>query len=44
MCEVSRHLHTFYIKRRICKLTDHEYDMSMPTFCNYLVTLLLIKL
>jgi hypothetical protein len=44
MCEVSRHLHHFYVKREIYQLTDHEYDMSMPTFCNYLVTTLLIKL
>jgi hypothetical protein len=32
MCEVSRHLHSFYVKLRICQLTDHEYDMSMPIF------------
>jgi hypothetical protein len=44
MCEVSRHLHLFYVKRGICQLTDHEYHMSMPTFCNYLVTVLLFKL
>jgi hypothetical protein len=44
MYEVSRHLHHFYVKREIYQLTDHEYDMSMPTFCNYLVTTLLIKL
>jgi hypothetical protein len=43
MCEISRHLHFFYIKREICQLTDHEYDMSMPTFRNYLVTVLLIN-
>jgi hypothetical protein len=41
--EVSRHLHPFYIKCGICQLTNHEYDMSMPTFCNYLVTALLIN-
>jgi hypothetical protein len=40
MCEVSRHLYPF----RICQLTDHEFDMSMPTFYNYSVTTLLIKL
>jgi hypothetical protein len=44
MCEVSKHLHPFYVKRGICQLIDHKYDMSMPTFCNYLVTVLLIKL
>jgi hypothetical protein len=43
MYEVSRHLQYFYLKRVICQLTDHEYDMSMPTFCNYLVTMLLIN-
>jgi hypothetical protein len=43
MREVSRHLHIFYIKRGICQLIDHEYDMSMPTFCNYSVTALIIK-
>jgi hypothetical protein len=43
MSEVSRHLHPFYIKHGICQLTDHEYGMSMPTFCNYLVTALLIN-
>jgi hypothetical protein len=43
MCEVSRHLHHFYVKRRICQLTDHEYDMSMLIFYNYLVTVLLIN-
>jgi hypothetical protein len=41
--EVSRHLHYFYVKHGICQLTDHEYDMSMATFCNYLVTVLLIN-
>jgi hypothetical protein len=44
MCEVSRHLHHFYVKRGICQLIDHEYDMSMLAFYNYLVTALLIKL
>jgi hypothetical protein len=32
MREVSRHLHPFYVKRGICQLTDHEYDMRMPIF------------
>jgi hypothetical protein len=44
MREISRHLHPFYVKRGICQLIDHEYDMSMPTFCNYSATALLIKL
>jgi hypothetical protein len=44
MREVSRHLHPFYVKCGICQLTDHEYYMSMPTFCNYLVIGLLIEL
>jgi hypothetical protein len=44
MREVSRHLHYFYVKRGICQLTDQKYDMSMPTFCNYMVTALLIEL
>jgi hypothetical protein len=43
MCKVSRYLHPFYIKCGICQLTNHEYDMSMPTLCNYLVTTLLIN-
>jgi hypothetical protein len=34
MCKVSEHLQPFYLKCRICQLTDHEYDMSMPTFVN----------
>jgi hypothetical protein len=38
MCEVSRHLHPFFINRGICQLTDYVYDMSMFTFCNYSVT------
>jgi hypothetical protein len=41
--KVSRHLHIFYVKRGICQLTDHEDDMSMPTFCKYLVIVLLIN-
>jgi hypothetical protein len=43
MREVSRHLQSFYLKRGICQLTNHDYDMSMPTFCNYLVNVLLIN-
>jgi hypothetical protein len=43
MCEVNRHLHHFYVKCGICQLTDHEYNMSMPTLCYYLVTVLLIN-
>jgi hypothetical protein len=42
--EVSRHLHPFYVKRGICQLTDHAYDMSMSIFCNYSVTMILNKL
>jgi hypothetical protein len=42
--EVSRHLHPFYVKCEICQLTDHVYDMSILTFCNYLVIALLIEL
>jgi hypothetical protein len=38
MREISRHLDPFYTKRGICQLTDHENDISMPTFYNYLVT------
>jgi hypothetical protein len=34
MWEVSEHLQLFYLKHEICQLTDHEYDMSMPTFVN----------
>jgi hypothetical protein len=41
--KVSRHLQPFYLKRGICQLTDHEYDMSMPILCNYLVIVLLIN-
>jgi hypothetical protein len=44
VCKVNRHLHPFYVKRGICQLTDHAYDMSIRTFCNYLVTTLLITL
>jgi hypothetical protein len=36
--------HYFYIKRGICQLTDHAYDMSMSIFCNYLITVILNKL
>jgi hypothetical protein len=43
MRKVSRHLHPFYLKRGIYQLTDHEYDISMHTFCNYLVAALLIN-
>jgi hypothetical protein len=43
VCEVSRHLHPFYLKRGICQLIDHKYDMSMLIFRNYLVTVLLIN-
>jgi hypothetical protein len=42
--KVSKHLHPFYVKRGICQLTNHAYDMSMSIFCNYSVTVLLIKL
>jgi hypothetical protein len=42
--EVSNYLHPFYVKRRICQLTDHMYDMSMSIFCNYSATVLLNKL
>jgi hypothetical protein len=41
--EVSRHLQPFYIKRGICQFTNHKYHMSIHTFCNYLVTVLLIN-
>jgi hypothetical protein len=41
MCEVSRHLYPFYLKRGICQLTNHAYDMSISIFCNYLVTVIL---
>jgi hypothetical protein len=41
--EVSRHLHPFYVKHGICQLTDHDYDISMPTFCNYSKIALLIN-
>jgi hypothetical protein len=42
--KVSRHLHPFYIKRGICQLTYHAYDMSMSIFCNYSITVILNKL
>jgi hypothetical protein len=42
--EVSKHLHSFYVKRAICQLIDYAYDISMSIFCNYLVTVLLNKL
>jgi ligand-binding SRPBCC domain-containing protein len=42
--KVNRHLHHFYVKRGICQLTDHVYDMSMSTFGNYSVTVILNKL
>jgi hypothetical protein len=42
--EVSSHLHPSYVKHEICQLTDYKYDMSIPTFCNYSVIALLIKL
>jgi hypothetical protein len=32
MCEVSRHLHPFYVKHGLCQLTDHAYDMSMSIY------------
>jgi hypothetical protein len=32
--EVSGYLQPFYLKREICKLTDNEYDMSMPISMN----------
>jgi hypothetical protein len=41
--EVIRHLQSFYLKHGICQLTDHEYYMNMPIFCNYLVTMQLIN-
>jgi hypothetical protein len=41
--EVSKHLHPFFLKRGICQLTDHVYDMSMSIFRNYLVTVLINK-
>jgi hypothetical protein len=43
LCEISRHLQPFYLKRGVRQLTDHKYNMSMPIFCNYLVTVLLIN-
>jgi hypothetical protein len=44
MRKVSRHLYHLYVKREIFQLTDHEYDMSMPTFYNYSIIALLIEL
>jgi myosin-crossreactive antigen len=35
--EVSRHLQYFYLKRGICQLTDHEYDMSMLVSAKYCI-------
>jgi hypothetical protein len=42
--KVSKHLHPFYIKRGICQLTDHAYNISMSIFYSYSVIVLLIKL
>ena len=42
MREVNKHLQPFYLKRGICQLTDHEYDMSMLIFCKYLVIVLVL--
>jgi hypothetical protein len=44
MCEVSKHLHPFFVEHEICQLTDHAYDMSKSIFHNYLVIVLLNKL
>jgi hypothetical protein len=44
MRKVSRHLHLFYVKREICQLIDHTYDISMSIFCNYSITVILNKL
>jgi hypothetical protein len=41
--EINRHLQSFYLKHGICQLTDYEYAMCMPIFCNYLVIVLLIN-
>jgi hypothetical protein len=43
MREVNRHLQPFYLKCEICQLTDHKYDISIPIFCKYLVTVLLFN-
>jgi hypothetical protein len=43
MCEVSRHLHPFYVKYGICQLTDHVYDIGTFIFYNYSVTTFLIN-
>jgi hypothetical protein len=34
MCKLSKNLQPFYLKREICQLSDHEYDMSMSTIVN----------
>ena len=44
MHKVSKLLQLFLRKCGICQLTDHTYNMSMPIFCNYSVTVLLNKL
>ena len=44
MRKVSKHLHPFYVKRGICQLSEHAYDMRMSIFYNYSVTVLLNKL
>jgi hypothetical protein len=44
MLKVNRHLHPFYVKRGICQLIDHAYDMSISIFYNYSVTVILNKL
>jgi hypothetical protein len=44
VCKVSKYLYLFYVKRRICQLTDHANDMSMSISCNYSITVLLNKL
>ena len=41
--DVSRPLQSFFLKCGICQLMYHEYDMSMPIFRKYLVTVLLIN-
>jgi hypothetical protein len=43
MCEISKHLQSFYLKCEIYQLIDHKDDMSIPIFYNYLVTMLLIN-
>jgi hypothetical protein len=35
LSEHARQVNTyepFFLKHEICQLTDHEYDMNMPTF------------